>query len=144
MKITIVYESMFGNTHKVAEAIRDGAREALPNGEVQCLPVHEVAPDAAATSEVLVLGGPTHIRGMTSPRSRKMGAAAAEKQATSGEAKHVSELEAEGPGIRDGLRACPRLTVDGARPPLTRGCRTGSRAAPRTASREDYAGTGTS
>jgi flavorubredoxin len=30
MKVTIVYESMFGNTHDLAQAIGDGLREAQP------------------------------------------------------------------------------------------------------------------
>jgi flavodoxin len=34
MKITIVYESMFGNTRQVAQAISDGVREAHPDAEV--------------------------------------------------------------------------------------------------------------
>jgi flavodoxin len=39
MKITIVYESMFGNTHQVAQAISDGVREAHPDADVECVPV---------------------------------------------------------------------------------------------------------
>jgi hypothetical protein len=31
MKVTIVYESMFGNTHDVAQAIGDGLRQAQPD-----------------------------------------------------------------------------------------------------------------
>ena len=107
MKVTIVYESMFGNTHQIAEAIRDGVREALPDGEVECLPVSEAAPEAVAASDILVVGGPTHIRGMTSARSRKMGVAAVEKQASSGEAEHELEPEAEGPGIREWFERLP-------------------------------------
>jgi hypothetical protein len=39
MKITIGYESMFGNTREVAEAIGDGIRQANPDAEVECLQV---------------------------------------------------------------------------------------------------------
>ena len=41
MKITIVHESMFGNTHEVAAAIGDGVREAQPDADVECVPVGE-------------------------------------------------------------------------------------------------------
>jgi hypothetical protein len=41
----IVYESMFGNTHEIAEAIRDGVREAAPDAELACLPVAEANPE---------------------------------------------------------------------------------------------------
>ena len=41
IKITIVYESMFGNTHKVAQAISDGVREAHPDAQVECVAVRE-------------------------------------------------------------------------------------------------------
>src|SRR4029453_10736043 len=34
MKITVVYESMFGNTRKVAQAISNGVREAHPHAHV--------------------------------------------------------------------------------------------------------------
>ena len=39
MKITVVYESMFGNTRKVAQAISDGVREAYPDVHVECVAV---------------------------------------------------------------------------------------------------------
>jgi flavodoxin len=45
MKITIVYESMFGNTHEVAKAIGDGIHEAHPGANVECVAVGDAAPD---------------------------------------------------------------------------------------------------
>ena len=73
MKITIVYESMFGNTHEVAQAIGDGVREAEPDADVECLPVGDASPQLIKSTDLLVVGGPTHILGMTSGFSRKMG-----------------------------------------------------------------------
>jgi flavodoxin len=46
MKVAIVYESMFGNTHQVAEAIRDGVQEAQPQGQVDLVPVTDATPGA--------------------------------------------------------------------------------------------------
>jgi hypothetical protein len=39
VKVTVVYESMFGYTCKVAEAISDGVREADPDAHVECVAV---------------------------------------------------------------------------------------------------------
>jgi flavodoxin len=58
MKITIVYESMFGNTHEVAEAISDGVRRAEPDADVACVPVVEAAPELIKSTDLLVVGGP--------------------------------------------------------------------------------------
>ena len=65
MKITVVYESMFGNTHQVAQAISDGIREAHQNADVECVSVRDASPELIQSTELLVVGGPTHIRGMT-------------------------------------------------------------------------------
>jgi Flavodoxin len=106
MKVTIVYESMFGNTHQVAQAIRDGIRETDPNADVQCVPVADASAEVGST-DLLIVGGPTHIRGMTSGFSRKMGISGEEKAEAKGEPRHELEPDAEGPGLRewfDGLR----------------------------------------
>ena len=79
MKITIVHESMFGNTHEVAAAIGDGVREARPDADVECVPVVEAAPELIKSTDLLIVGGPTHIRGMTSGFTRKMGVSAEKK-----------------------------------------------------------------
>ena len=49
MRVAIVYESMYGNTRRVAEAVGAGVRRADADAEVQLVPVHEaaqIAPDA--------------------------------------------------------------------------------------------------
>ena len=106
MKVTIVYESMFGNTHEVAQAIGDGLREAHPDADIQCVPVGEASAEVGATN-LLVVGGPTHIRSMTSGFSRKLGISGEEKAEAKGEPTHELEPDAEGPGLRewfDGLQ----------------------------------------
>jgi Flavodoxin len=107
MKITIVYESMFGNTHQVAQAISDGVREAAPDADVECVPVGHASPELIKATDLLVVGGPTHIRGMTSGFSRKMGISREQK----GEAPHDLEPDAEGPGLREWFDGLPK--VDG-------------------------------
>ncbi len=100
MKVTIVYESMFGNTHEVAQAIGDGVREAHPDADVQCVPVGEASAEVGST-DLLMVGGPTHIRGMTTGLSRKMGISGEEKAEAKGEPTHELEPDAEGPGLRE-------------------------------------------
>jgi hypothetical protein len=106
MRIVVVYESLFGNTREIATAIAEGVREVQPDAQVACLPLAEASPDAVRSAELLIVGGPTHIRGMTSGLSRKMGLQAEAKKAAAGdESTHEPEPGAEGPGVRDWLHA---------------------------------------
>ena len=98
MKITIVYESMFGNTHEVAQAIGDGVREAEPDADVECVPVGDASPELIKSTDLLVVGGPTHIRGMTSAFSRKIGVSGEEKIEAAGEPAHQMRLQRHHPG----------------------------------------------
>lgn len=63
----VVYESMYGNTQRVAQAIADGLSMHLRVGitEVATAPAR-VPPDVG----LLVVGGPTHAFGMTRPQTR--------------------------------------------------------------------------
>jgi Flavodoxin len=113
MKITIVYESMFGNTHEVAQAIGDGVRDAQPDADVECLPVGDASPELIKSTDLLVVGGPTHIRGMTSGFSRKMGVSGEEKAEAKGEPTHELEEDAEGPGVREWFDSLPEIEDNG-------------------------------
>lgn len=62
MNALVVYESMYGNTRAIAEAIADGL------GGAEVVPVHEAAD--LTDVDLLVVGGPTHVHGLASPRSR--------------------------------------------------------------------------
>jgi flavodoxin len=93
VKAIVVYESMFGNTHRVAEAVAEGLKE---NAEVSVHPVSEALPDTLAGADLLVVGGPTHIHGMASKMSHKAAADDAEKHP-----EHTLDPEAEGPVLRD-------------------------------------------
>jgi Flavodoxin len=113
MKITIVYESMFGNTHEVAQAIGDGVREAHPDSDVECVPVGEASPELIKSTDLLVVGGPTHMRGMTSGFSRKIGVSGEEKAEAQGEPAHEMEEDAEGPGVREWFDRLPEVSDGG-------------------------------
>lgn len=72
MLALVVYESMFGNTKQIAEAVAEGVGAVLP---VKTLEVR-IAPVAMASDvDLLVVGGPTHIRGMSTERTRASAAA---------------------------------------------------------------------
>ena len=109
MKITVVYESMFGNTHQVAQAISDGIREAHRNADVQCVSVKDASPELIQSTELLIVGGPTHIRGMTSALSRKMGMKEKQNDEARGEPAHELDEDAEGPGVRAWFKGLPTV-----------------------------------
>lgn len=93
MTALVVYESMYGNTRTIAEAV---ARGLSATNEVRVLEVgeaHELPPDL----ELLVVGGPTHAFGMSRPQSRD------EARSKAPDRRVVSE----GQGLREWLAALP-------------------------------------
>lgn len=108
MDVLVVYESLFGNTHEIAKAISTGIRRSRPDAEVRCLRVTEARPDVAGSVDLLVVGGPTHMRGMSSRLTRRMGVAAEERAAAEGGQTHPLEPGAEGQGVRNFLAALPK------------------------------------
>ncbi len=85
MRALVVYESMYGNTHVVAGNVADGLR---------------ATGDLVAGADLLVVGGPTHMHGLSSAATRRMAAQAAAKQASG----LSLDPDAGGPGLRDWLR----------------------------------------
>jgi flavodoxin-like protein len=92
MKVLVVYESMYGNTRTIAEAIGSGL-----GADTEVLPVREASPERVASADLLVVGGPTHVRGMSRPSSRKAARDAARKPATT----LTLEPGADGIGLRE-------------------------------------------
>ena len=68
MNALVVYESLYGNTRQVADAIAEGLREAA---HVDVLAVADAPASSLAAADMLVVGGPTHIHGLTSALSRE-------------------------------------------------------------------------
>jgi hypothetical protein len=110
MEVAIVYESLFGTTHEVADAIAQGVAEADPRATVRCVSVAEADPDQVASADLLVVGGPTHMRGMTSGMTRKMAVKMEEKRESGPEGPmgHGLEPGAEGEGLRDWFHRLPK------------------------------------
>ncbi|WP_043730409.1 flavodoxin family protein [Nocardia asiatica] len=67
MRVRIVYESMFGNTARVAAAIAQGFGD---RAELEVLNVAAAAELPGSPVDVLVVGGPTHAFGLSRPRTR--------------------------------------------------------------------------
>jgi hypothetical protein len=72
MKAAVVYESMFGNTKMIADAVADGLAQSGAALDVVVRPVTEATPEDLVGLDFLVVGGPTHLRRMTSRRTREM------------------------------------------------------------------------
>src|SRR5688500_13337801 len=79
MRAAVIYESMYGNTHHVADAIATGLRETM---EVTVLPAHDATAEALAGAELLVVGGPTHVHGLPQANTRHAAVEGAEKDPT--------------------------------------------------------------
>jgi hypothetical protein len=105
MDVVVIYESMFGNTRVIAEAVAAGVREADPDARVKVLAVAEAVPDSIGAVALVVVGAPTHMLGMSRPSTRKKVG-----EAASPDSGHHATAEpgAEGPGVREWLEALPR------------------------------------
>ena len=103
MRALVVYESMYGNTHTVADAIGRGLTAA--GAEALVVPVRAATPDRIAEAELLVVGGPTHAHGLSRPTTRR---SAVDDAAKPGRSLAV-EPDAGGDGLREWFDALPEL-----------------------------------
>jgi hypothetical protein len=93
MRALIVYESMFGNTEEIAQAVAKGMQSYLATDvlEIAQAPVRLVD-----DVELLVVGGPTHGHGLSRPATRE----AAGKQTG-------NSPVSRGRGLREWLQSLP-------------------------------------
>lgn len=98
MRSLVVYESWFGNTRRIARTVADAL---AVEGEATLVSVDEPLPPLREF-DLLVVGAPTHVHGLSSRRSRK---GALEQQGRDGEV---------GIGVRGWLERLPFL----GRPPV--------------------------
>ena len=94
MRAVVVYESMYGNTHLIADAIGAGLRTAF---DVSVVPVSHASAAVLNGADLVVVGGPTHVHGMSRASTRKAAVQAADKPV--GGLK--VEPDALGPGLRE-------------------------------------------
>jgi len=97
MRTVIVYESMFGNTRRIAQAIAEGIG---PGADVRVLGVADVDAGELEGADFIVIGGPTHALSMSRPGTRR----GAPGQTTKAGSDLVLEPgAATGPGVREVL-----------------------------------------
>ena len=107
MQAVVVYESMYGNTHLIADAIGAGLGAAF---DVSVVPVSQASPAVLAGADLVVVGGPTHIHGMSRASTRKAAVQAADKPAN----PLTVEPDAPGPGLREWFGSLGRYPVKAA------------------------------
>jgi flavodoxin-like protein len=104
MRALVIYESMYGNTHQIAEAISAGLAGAF---DVAVVPVAEADQAALAGADLVVVGGPTHVHGMARPSTRQ----AAEKAASEPGGGVTLEPDALKTGLREWLDSLGKSKV---------------------------------
>jgi hypothetical protein len=94
MKALVIYESMFGNSEKIAHAVADSLKDTF---EVSIAEANTMPP--ASGIDLIVVGGPTHAFGLSRPSTR-------EQAGTQGKLR-PGAAEA---GLREYLDRSPMLT----------------------------------
>jgi hypothetical protein len=107
MKALIIYESMFGNTHAVADAIAAGLRT---EGEATVISAAEAGKTDLTDVDLLVVGGPTHAHGLPWLSTRR---SAVQKAESSQGRLHTEPGAAEEYGLRTVLEDLPEGGHDG-------------------------------
>jgi flavodoxin-like protein len=100
MRVVICYESMYGNTRQVAEAIATGVG---PTADVTIEPIGAIEHMNLDDVDLLVAGAPTHAHGMSRPSTRK----AAAEMAFDPQKNLTLEPGARGNGVREWLESLP-------------------------------------
>ena len=67
MRALVVFESMFGNTERIARAVGEGLSVQMP---VDVVEVGSAPTELPSDLALLVVGGPTHAFGMSRPNTR--------------------------------------------------------------------------
>lgn len=107
MKSIVIYESMYGNTHLIADSIGAGLEAA---GEVVVVPVGQASAELLHDADLIVVGGPTHAHGLSRATTR----ASAVEMADKPDADLALDADAEGPGLRDWFDSVGRLAASAA------------------------------
>jgi hypothetical protein len=94
MRIVVVYESSYGNTHLIATAIGEGIPAIH---RVDVVPVAAANQELVDGADLIVVGGPTQVHGMSRVRTREAAVEAAHKPAS----QLSLDPDAEGPGLRE-------------------------------------------
>ena len=93
MSALVVYESMYGNTDSIARAIAEGIENVMP---VTVVNVNHASTSALLDIDLLVVGAPTHVHGLSRPNSRSAAISSAS-------AALPLDADAVGTGVREWL-----------------------------------------
>jgi len=99
MRTLVVYESLFGNTHHIAQAIGAGLAEN-PGMEADVVAIDDASTGLLSTADLVVVGGPTHVHGMARSSTREQGAEKERAKAVRGEPAHELDDQACGDSLR--------------------------------------------
>jgi hypothetical protein len=94
MRIVVVYESSYGNTHLIADAIGEGLSVG---NEVEVVSIAQASQELVDGADLVVVGGPTHVHGMSRGKTRQAAVDAAHKPGSGLDL----DPDAEGPGLRE-------------------------------------------
>jgi len=105
MKALVMYESMFGNSERVAQAVAEGLAEGMDVvvRDAAVAPAGQIPGDV----DLLVAGGPTHAFSMSRPNTREDAIRQGAGQGSSG-----SGLREWLDGLPEDLQALPCATFD--------------------------------
>ena len=108
MRAVVIYESMFGNTRRVAEAVAEGLSTTV---EVRLFRADDVREADLVGADLVVVGAPTHAWSLPRVNTRQSAMSTARR----GDNDLVLEPAADtSPGVREWLHALGRLGVVGA------------------------------
>ncbi|MET0934023.1 MAG: flavodoxin domain-containing protein [Mycetocola sp.] len=93
MHALVIYESMFGSTHELANAIAGGLSDTF---DVDLVRADDIDPAAIDSSDLLVVGAPTHAHTLSTDASRH--------DATTMTSDADGDLRVEEPVMTQGLR----------------------------------------
>jgi hypothetical protein len=94
IRALVVYESMFGGTHRLAEAIAEGMGDRV---DVSLVSAGKAS--SRMVTDLLIVGAPTHAGGLSTPDTRAEAEAWSEEQG-----RHlVLDCGARGIGVREWL-----------------------------------------
>jgi hypothetical protein len=95
MRALVVYESIYGNTHTIADRIAAGLADRF---DTTAVAIGALSPANAAEVDLLVCGAPTHVHGLPRPSSRRSAVESAGK-----DPRLEVAAGADGPGVREWL-----------------------------------------
>lgn len=100
MRAVVVYESVYGVTHHIAEVVATALAEQ-PGLEAEVLAPDEAGPEQLGGVDLLVVGGPTHIHGMARASTKQRAAKAEEIKRAKGMPAVDIDEQAFGETLRD-------------------------------------------